>query len=93
MNPQPVDACQKIYKKDFLKDIRFIEDNPLADIPFHWESILSAKKVFCIEKYCYIKNYEQSKNIKKDVPFFEIISISNIVFKIFPFVHVHENIR
>jgi hypothetical protein len=79
----PTDACQKVYKKEFIKNIRFIEDNSLADIPFHWQTFLSAKKVSCIEKHFYIKNCGQSESLEIDVPFLDIISTSNVVFEIF----------
>ena len=82
-------SCQKIYKKDSLEDIHFIEDTYFEDVPFFWEALLSSKRISIINKQSYVhRNHEEDEKLVHDG--YDVINLTNMVFDLFKKYGVQE---
>lgn len=81
-----VSACQKIYKKSFLKsiDAKFPEGIYFEDNPFFYYVWLKASRISIIRKHFYYRRkHENSITHKCDEKFLDIIPSGNILFEMF----------
>lgn len=72
-------SCQRIYKKESLGDIHFLEDTSLEDVPFFWEALLSSKRISLINEQYVHKHLEYDVEVDGT----EAINLSNMVSDLF----------
>lgn len=79
-----ISACQKIYKKEILDDVRFGENIYFEDNPFYWDALFSSQRISFIRKHFYLRRrHETSITAKHNRKFLDVIPISNLVVGIF----------
>ena len=69
------DCYNKIYKHDFIKDFRFIEDIKYEDYPFSIEAVGVAKRIFSLNRPLY---YYRIRNDSKSGEESKIIDINTL---------------
>lgn len=79
-----ISSCQKIYKTELIKNIRFPENILFEDNPFYWECIFSAKKIGLIREHLYLRRrHSTSITAKYNQNYLDVIPISKMVFNVF----------
>lgn len=81
-----VSACQKIYKKSFLKDIsaRFPEGIHFEDMPFFYYVYLSASRISIIRDFLYVRRkHSGSITDSVDNKFLDTVKAGQILMDIF----------
>ena len=89
-----VTAQGKLYKRELLEGIRFIQGIIFEDNPFFIELYLNAKRVYFYDKYLYLKRVRSDSIIHSYFEkFSDVITVYNIIHEIVKKYGIYDEVR
>lgn len=89
-----VTAPAKLFKKEFIKDIKFKENLIFEDNPFFVETIFKAERVYFYDEYLYYRRIRKNSIINSNFSkFSDLIEIYNIIYKLLQDFGVYEDFK